>query len=158
MTGGEHKLMVRNPFQHGPGLGQDPAGIVDDRHRPDLHPLRAQLVLHLRPGGQVLPRLWCLVTGRLIDRVNGRQPDGPGALPGRDLHRQRVHTADRGVERDRAQNLDAGDGRPHERGPFGRRHIVRFEYEPGLAGLAAPPRELHVVDPPADHVGIEVDM
>ena len=67
-----------------------------------------ELVLDLPPDrllGGLRP-----VLARLVLGVDRRQPDDPRAAARRDLDRLRVQPADAGVERDRAERVDAGHG------------------------------------------------
>ena len=71
------------------------------------------------------PSAACLVLG-----VDGRQPDDPRAPRApRSRRRLRVQPADARVERDRAERVDPGHRRAHDRGALGGRHVVRLEHE-----------------------------
>ena len=126
------------------GSGCDPRLAQRDL---ELHPDR-----HRRARGEAVDLL------HLVDRVDGRHPDGAGALAGGDLHRQRVDPADRLVEHDRADRADAGHGRVDGARALGGRGVVRLHLEAGDAQLQAAPREAHVIDDPRDEVRIDVHV
>ncbi|HEY3614642.1 MAG TPA: hypothetical protein VGK92_13090 [Gaiellales bacterium] len=76
----------------------------------------------------------------------------------RDLHRLRVEAADAGVERDRAERVDARHRGAHDGRALRRRHVVRLEHEAGEAELREAPRERDVVDPPLREIRLDVDV
>ena len=94
----------------------------------------------------------------LVLGVDGREPDSPRALPGRDLDGERVHSADGGVERDRAERRHLGDDAADDGSPLGGRAVVRLEDEAGEPELGEAVRERDVVDLPLDDVGRDVDV
>ena len=88
--------------------------------RLDRAPQRAQLVLHLGPGRQLGARLRVGAPGGLVLGVDRREPHRARALARGDLDRQRVHPADRAVERD-ARRAPGCRGRRPGRPPPARR-------------------------------------
>ena len=125
--------------------------------RQDLEALLAQLQLQLHPDRN-------LGTGRrvalprLVDGVDGREPHGPRSFARRDLDCQRVHAAHRPVERNRPEDLGPRHRGAHDRGPLGRRAVMRLEHEAGDAKLSAASGEREVVDLARYDIGRDVDM
>ena len=56
VAGGEHEAVPRDRAEHRPRLGQHGAVGVDDRHRLELEPRRAQLALQLHPDRHLRAR------------------------------------------------------------------------------------------------------
>ena len=101
---------------------------------------------------------WGLALVGLVDRVDGRHPNGPGSLARGDLDRERVHPADRAVDRDSSERLDPRHCCAHDARPLSCRRVVRLEDEPGHPQLLEAPRQRHVVDLTLNDVGADVDM
>ena len=78
--------------------------------------------------------------------------------PRRDLDRQRVQSADAGVERDRAERADARHGGAHDRRALRRRRVVRLEHEARQPELGEAAREPEIVDAPLREVRLDVDV
>ena len=150
--------MPRDRVEDDQGLRQHGAAGVDHRHRLDRDARGPELALQLHPDGD--RRAWrkLRLLAALVHRVDGREPDGPGAFAGGDLHCDRVHPADRAVQGDRAHHMDAGDGRAHDRGALRRRRVVRLELEAGEAELGEPACEREVVDAAPDDVRRDVHV
>ena len=146
----EHDVVAGDDLEHSsePLLGQ--------LHRRARDPGRRELVLDLAPD-RLLGGLGPIFT-RLVLGVDGRQPDDPRAFARRDLDRQRVQPADAGVQRDRAERIDARHRRAHDGRSLGRGHVVRLEHEARQAELGEAPREPEVVDPPLRQIRLDVDV
>ena len=81
-----------------------------DLDRLDREAEPAQLVLELRPLRHLVAGLRLGAAGRLRRRVDRRHPDDARAFAGGDLDRERVHPADRPVQRDRPDRPHPGHG------------------------------------------------
>ena len=139
-------------------LGQQRPSVVDDRHGLAREAGLAEGELERDPDGHLLVRACLQHLVLLVDGRDGREPHDAGALPRRDLDRERVEPADGAIERDRSQHDDAGNRGCHDLRPLGRRAVVGLETEPRLAGLQAAPGELDVGDAPGDEVRRDVDV
>ena len=84
-------------------------------HRLRVQARLAQLELEGDPDGRARAGRRRVHLVLLVDRVDGREPDGAGALARGDLDGERIEPADRPVERDRAE--DAVRRRPPTRRP-----------------------------------------
>ena len=130
--------------------------LIRQLHRPGRDAGRRELVLDLAPRRRLRrPRP---VFTRLVLGVHRRQPDDARALARCDLDRQVVQPPDAGVERDRAESVDAGNGRTHDGRALRRRHVVRLQHEARKPELGEPMREPEVVDAPLREIGLDVDV
>ena len=158
VAGAEHHPVLGGERQHVPGLREHlPVG-VEHRHRLGPDPLLPELELELRPDGQLRLRARGRKVRALVLGVDGRQPDLARSLPRRDLDGDGVDAADRPVEDDRPEHLDARHGLPHHRRPLGGRVVVGLQAEAGQPELGEAPRQADVVDPALDHVRGDVDV
>jgi hypothetical protein len=155
---------------------------VDDWHRIHRDALGVEIGLQRQPHRRRRTLRQVTVRGPVIERVQGRHPQDPGPLARGDLHRERVHAADRRVEGQRADHPDpaslpAADpadpgpapASPAGPGPLGQYlvehrgalrggHVVRFQHEAGQPDVLAAAGELQVGDAPAHHVGRHVHV
>ena len=148
VSGRQDQIVPRDRAEHVAGLRQEATVGRRHVHRLDAETELAQLVLEAGPLRHLVARLRLRTARRLRRGVDGRHPHDARALAGRDLDRERVHPADCPVERQRPDDLDAGDGRDDLRA-LGGRGVVRLECEPGEPELDEAARERDVVDPPS---------
>ena len=88
----------------------------------------------------------------------GRHPDFGGAQAKRDLDRGRVDPADGVVEREPAEDPDAGDDLLDQVGAVGRQGDVRLDQHRPHAARRGRPRHAEVVQLAWPHVGRGVDV
>src|SRR5690606_15103343 len=98
--------------------------------------------------------------GRLVHRVHRREPHDPRALARRQLDGERVHAADRRVQRDGAHDVHAGDRLAGQRGAAGGVGVVRLDDVPRQAVLPEVPGDLQVGRDARHRVGpaVHVDV
>ena len=159
VAGREHEPVPGDDGEHGEQLGQRGSVAVDHRDRRSLDALLAQLGLDPRPQ-RLRDALGILAVARagLVHRVDGGQPDDAGALARGDLDGQRIQAADRGVQRQRPDDVDPGHRALHDLRALGGRRVVRLQREPAQAELEEPLGERDVVDAPRHHVGPDVHV
>ena len=150
VPGREHEVVARDDLEH----LREP--VLRQLHRRARDAGRGELVLDLAPDR--LLRGLGPVLARLVLGVDRRQPDDPRAFARRDLDRLRVQPADAGVERDRAERVDARHRRAHDGRSLGRRHVVRLEHEARQPELGEAAREPEVVDAPLREIRLDVDV
>ena len=159
VPGGHDQLVARGQPEHLPGGRQRPAGLVEDVHHRHGDALGVQIPLQGQPHRRGGARGQVAVLGPVIGRVQGGHPEDPGALAGRDLDRDGVHPAHRGIQGQRPEHPDlAPQGLVEHRGAFGGRHVVRLERESGQAHVPAAAGQLEVGDPAAHHVRLHVHV
>ena len=154
----EDEVVARDDVEHLERLGQQRPPVVDDRHGLAGEAGLAEGELERDPDGHLRVRAGLQHLVLLVHRRDGREPDDAGALPRRDLDRERVEPADGAIERDRPEHDDTGDSGRDDLRPLGRRAVVGLEPEPGLARLQAAAGELDVGDAPGDEVRRDVDV
>ena len=142
--------MARDHFKH----PSDTAG--REQHRPGGDADRLELLLDDAPDRLLVGRRPVLT--RLVLGIDGRQPDNPRAAARGNLHRLRVQPADAGVQRNRAEHIDARGRSANDGSPLGGREVVRLEHEAGKPELGEAPGEREVVDPPRREIGLDVDV
>ena len=110
VSGGEDQVVPCDRAEHVARLRQEAAVGRRHVHGLDAEAELAELVLEAGPLRHLVAGLRLRTARRLRRRVDGRHPDDPRALARGDLDRERVHPADGPVERQRPDDLEAGDG------------------------------------------------
>ncbi len=126
VAGGEDHPVAGDHRQYVTHRGEDAAVLVDDRDGLDLDALLPHLELELDPYGLLAG---ALALARLVDGIHRRHPHRPRTLSRRHLDRQRIDPSDGPVERERAEDVDGGNGRADHARALGGGAVVRLEDE-----------------------------
>ena len=154
----EDEVVARDRTQHVPRRRQEPTFGVRDVNRVDAQPKIAKLVLEARPLGNLVALLRLVSSCRLGRGVDGGHPYDARTLACGDLDREGVHAADRPVEGQRAEDVDAGYERGDDLRALCCRGVVGLQREPGEPEVGEVPCERVIVDPPHGHVRSHVDV